>query len=148
MMSTLRRPSGKIRPVTVNTGQGRFFFPILFFWRAGNGRGLEVCDRGSGCCDLSVFSRRYTGDKTHKVVVYDNLRCSPASSDGGCDAKLVGPIRMSSKFPTWRAVYASFHSDPLLMRPHFDLREHLRKKIALTPQKNYASSRSDLIKIS
>jgi hypothetical protein len=103
-----------------------------------------VCDRGSACCDLSVFSRRYTGDKTHKVVVYDNLRCSPASSDGGCDAKLVGPIRMSSKFPTWRAVYASFHSDPLLMRPHFfshfDLQGAPPKKNALTPQKNYASS--------
>ena len=44
----------------------------------------------------------HTGDKTHKTDVYTNLRCSAASSHGGCGAKLVGPIRMSSKFPTLR----------------------------------------------
>jgi hypothetical protein len=42
------------------------------------------------------------GDKTHKAGVYDNLRCSAASSHGGCGAKLVGTIRMSTKFPTLR----------------------------------------------
>ncbi len=46
--------------------------------------------------------RFHTGDKTHKAGVYDNLRCSAVSSDGGCGAKLVGPIRMSSKFLTLR----------------------------------------------
>ena len=44
--------------------------------------------------------RFHAGDKTHKAGVYANLRCSAASSHGGCGAKLVGPIRMSTKFPT------------------------------------------------
>jgi hypothetical protein len=35
----------------------------------------------------------HTGDKTHKSVYHANLRC-------GCGANQVGPIRMSSKFPT------------------------------------------------
>ena len=54
--------------------------------------------------DLHVVSsvRFHAGDKTHKADVYANLRCSAASSHGGCGAKLVGPIRMSSKFPTLR----------------------------------------------
>jgi hypothetical protein len=54
--------------------------------------------------DLPVVSSVcfHAGDKTHKAGVYDNLRCSAASSHGGCGAKLVGPIRMSSKFPTLR----------------------------------------------
>ena len=45
--------------------------------------------------DLSVVSsvRFHTGDKTHKTGVYDNLRCV-------CGAKQVGPIRISSKYPT------------------------------------------------
>ncbi len=46
--------------------------------------------------------RFHAGDKTHKAGVYANLRCSAASSYGGCGAKLVGPIRTSSKFPTLR----------------------------------------------
>ena len=52
--------------------------------------------------DLPVVSsvRFHAGDKTHKAGVYANLRCSAASSHGGCGAKLVGPIRMSTKFPT------------------------------------------------
>ena len=54
--------------------------------------------------DLPVVSsvRFHAGDKTHKAGVYANLRCSAASSHGGCGAKLVGPIRMSTKFPTLR----------------------------------------------
>ncbi len=54
--------------------------------------------------DLPVVSsvRFHAGDKTHKVGVYANLRCSAPSSHGRCGAKLVGPIRMSSKFPTLR----------------------------------------------
>jgi hypothetical protein len=44
--------------------------------------------------------RFHAGDKTHKAGVYANLRCSAASSHGGCGAKLVGPVRMSSKRPT------------------------------------------------
>ena len=54
--------------------------------------------------DLHVVSsvRFHAGDKTHKAGVYANLRCSAASSHGGCGAKLVGPIRMSTKFPTLR----------------------------------------------
>ena len=52
--------------------------------------------------DLHVVSsvRFHAGDKTHKAGVYANLRCSAASSHGGCGAKLVGPVRMSSKRPT------------------------------------------------
>jgi len=52
--------------------------------------------------DLPVVSsvRFHAGDKTHKAGVYANLRCSAASSHGGCGAKLVGPVRMSSKRPT------------------------------------------------
>jgi hypothetical protein len=36
--------------------------------------------------DLSVVNSVcfHTGDKTHKAAVYDNLRCSGASSHGGC----------------------------------------------------------------
>ena len=43
--------------------------------------------------DLPVVRsvRFYTGDKTDKEAVYDNLRCSAASSHGGCGAKQVGP---------------------------------------------------------
>jgi hypothetical protein len=54
--------------------------------------------------DLNVVSsvRFHAGDKTHKAGVYANLRCCAASSYGGCGAKLVGPIRMSTKFPTLR----------------------------------------------
>ena len=37
----------------------------------------------------------HAGDKTHKAGYHANLRC-------GCGAKQVGPIRMSSKFPTLR----------------------------------------------
>jgi hypothetical protein len=37
----------------------------------------------------------HAGDKTHKAGYHDNLRC-------GCGVKEVGPIRMSSKFPTLR----------------------------------------------
>ena len=45
--------------------------------------------------DLPVVSsvRFHAGDKTHKAGVYANLRCSAASSHGGCGAKLVGPCR-------------------------------------------------------
>ena len=52
--------------------------------------------------DLPVVSsvRFHAGDKTHKAGVYANLRCSATSSHGGCGAKLVGPVRMSSKRPT------------------------------------------------
>jgi hypothetical protein len=52
--------------------------------------------------DLHVVSsvRFHTGDKTHKAGVYANLRCSATSSYGGCGAKLVGPIHLSTKFPT------------------------------------------------
>ncbi len=50
----------------------------------------EQCDRGSTCCELSVF---HVGDKTHKSGVYVNLRC-------GCGAKQVGTIRKSSERPT------------------------------------------------
>jgi hypothetical protein len=52
--------------------------------------------------DLPVVSSVcfHAGDKTHKTGVYDNLWCSAASSHGGCGVKLVGTIRMSSKFPT------------------------------------------------
>ena len=39
--------------------------------------------------------RFHAGDKTHKAGYHANLRC-------GCGAKQVGPIRMSSKFPTLR----------------------------------------------
>jgi hypothetical protein len=49
-----------------------------------------------------ISVRFHAGDKTHKSVVYANLRCSAASSHGGCDVKLVGPIRMSTRFPTLR----------------------------------------------
>ncbi len=44
--------------------------------------------------DLSVVIsvRFHAGDKTHKAGVYANLRC-------GCDAKQMGPFRMSSKYP-------------------------------------------------
>ena len=54
--------------------------------------------------DLHVVSSVcfHAGDKTHKAGVYANLRCSAVSPYGGCGAKLVGPIRMSSKFPTLR----------------------------------------------
>ncbi len=54
--------------------------------------------------DLHVVSSVcfHAGDKTHKAGVYANLRCSAASSHGGCGAKLVGTIRMSTKFPTLR----------------------------------------------
>ncbi len=34
-----------------------------------------------------------------KAGVYTNLRCSAASSHEGCGLKLVGSIRMSSKYP-------------------------------------------------
>jgi hypothetical protein len=53
--------------------------------------------------DLPVVSsvRFHTGDKTHKAGVYANLRCSAASSHGGCGAKLVEPVRKSSKRPTF-----------------------------------------------
>ena len=46
---------------------------------------------------LSVVSsvRFHAGDKTHKTGYHANLRC-------GCGAKQVGPIRISSKFPTLR----------------------------------------------
>ncbi len=52
--------------------------------------------------DLHVVSsvRFHAGDKTHKAGVYANLRCSAVSSHGECGAKLVGTIRMSTKFPT------------------------------------------------
>jgi hypothetical protein len=52
--------------------------------------------------DLPVVSsvRFHAGDTTHKAGVYVNLRCSAASSHGGCGAKQVGPVRMSSKYPT------------------------------------------------
>ena len=52
--------------------------------------------------DLPVVSsvRLHAGDKTHKVGVYANLRCCAASPFGGCDAKLVGPIRKSIERPT------------------------------------------------
>jgi hypothetical protein len=45
--------------------------------------------------ELPVVSsvRFHAGDKTHKANYHVNLRC-------GCGAKQVGPIRMSSKFPT------------------------------------------------
>ena len=54
--------------------------------------------------DLHVVSsvRFHAGDQTHNAGVYANLRCSAVSSHRGCGAKLVGPIRMSSKFPTLR----------------------------------------------
>jgi len=39
--------------------------------------------------------RFHAGDKTHKAGYHANLRC-------GCGAKQVGPIRISSKFPTLR----------------------------------------------
>ena len=53
--------------------------------------------------DLPVVSsvRFHAGDKTHKAGVYANLRCSAASSHGGCGAKLVGPVRKSSTRPTF-----------------------------------------------
>ncbi len=66
---------------------------------------LEETNRTNPSCHgkhwtgKSVFSHR---DKTHKADVCTNLRCSASSSNGGCGAKLVGPIRMSSKFPTLR----------------------------------------------
>jgi hypothetical protein len=41
-----------------------------------------------------ISIRFHVGDKTHKAGVYDNLRCSVSFSYGGCDTKLVGPIRM------------------------------------------------------
>ena len=46
--------------------------------------------------DLPVVSsvRFHAGDKTHKSGVYANLRC-------GCGAKQVGPVRKSSKRPTF-----------------------------------------------
>ena len=52
--------------------------------------------------DLSVVSSvcLHTGDKTHKAVVYANLRCCAASSYGGCGVKLVGTIRKSIERPT------------------------------------------------
>jgi hypothetical protein len=45
--------------------------------------------------ELPVVSsvRFHVGDKTHKAGYHANLRCV-------CGAKQVGPIRMSSKFPT------------------------------------------------
>jgi hypothetical protein len=55
--------------------------------------------------DLHVVSSVsfHAGDKTHKAGVYANLRCSAASSNGGCGAKLVGLVGpMSTKFPTLR----------------------------------------------
>ena len=54
--------------------------------------------------DLPVVSSVcfHAGDKTHKAAFYANLRCSAVSSHGGCDANLVGLIRMSSKFSTLR----------------------------------------------
>ena len=52
--------------------------------------------------DLPVVSSVcfHVGDKTHKADVYVNLRCSVVSSYGSCDAKQVGSVRMSSKYPT------------------------------------------------
>jgi hypothetical protein len=52
--------------------------------------------------DLPVVSsvRLHAGDKTHKGGVYANLRCCATSPFGGCDAKLVGPIRKSIERPT------------------------------------------------
>ena len=46
--------------------------------------------------DLHVVSsvRFHVGDKTHEAGVYANLRCSAASSHGGCGAKLVGPMHV------------------------------------------------------
>jgi hypothetical protein len=54
--------------------------------------------------DLHVVSslRFHVGEKTHEGGDYVNLRCSAVSSHGGCGAKLVGPILMSSKIPTLR----------------------------------------------
>jgi hypothetical protein len=45
--------------------------------------------------DLHVVSsvRFHDGDETHKAGVYANLRCSAASSHGGCGTKLVGPVQ-------------------------------------------------------
>jgi hypothetical protein len=96
-MSVLRRPSGQIRPVTVNTGQGIFFFFNPFLGEQEMDEDLKRAIE-----DLHVVSSVcfHTGDKIHKADVYANLRCSAASSHGGCGAKLVGTIRMSSKFPT------------------------------------------------
>ncbi len=53
--------------------------------------------------DLSVVRsvRFHAGDKTHKAGVYTNLRCSAASSEGGCGAYLVGTVRKSNKRPTF-----------------------------------------------
>jgi hypothetical protein len=53
--------------------------------------------------DLPVVSsvRFHAGDKTHNTDVCVNLRCSATSSHGGCDAKLVGSVRKSSKRPTF-----------------------------------------------
>ena len=46
--------------------------------------------------DLHVVSSVcfHAGYKTHKAGVYANLRCSAASSHGGCGAKLVGPMHV------------------------------------------------------
>ncbi len=98
IMSSLRRPSGQIRPVTGKTGLGKIlFFTILLKEEMDEDlkRAIE---------DLHVVSSVsfHVGDKTHKGGVYANLRCSAASSHGECGAKLVGPIRMSTKFPTLR----------------------------------------------
>jgi hypothetical protein len=51
-------------------------------------RAIEVLSVVSSVCF-------HAGDKTHKAGYHVNLRC-------GCGAKQVGPIRISSKFPTLR----------------------------------------------
>jgi len=44
--------------------------------------------------------RFHAANATYKAGVSANLRCSAASSHGGCGAHQHGPIRMSSKYPT------------------------------------------------
>ncbi len=93
IVSALKRLRGHIRPCHGNLDEEYVFFFNLFFTR----RTRKWTTTRRAIEDLPVVSsvRFHAGDKTHKSGVYANLRC-------GCGAKQVGPIRMSSKFPTLR----------------------------------------------
>ncbi len=91
-MSALRRLSWLILP-----GEDFVFLGILLEETSTSKMDEDLDLEKRAIEALSVVSsvRFHAGDKTHKTGYHANLRC-------GCGAKQVGPIRISSKFPTLR----------------------------------------------
>jgi hypothetical protein len=95
IVSTLKRLRGHIRPCHGNLDREYVFFSGNPIFMKEN-QEMDEDEEKRVIEDLPVVSsvRFHTGDKTHKSGVYANLRC-------GCGAKQVGPVRKSSKRPTF-----------------------------------------------